>query len=41
MVGGAFALAATNKWIMPLTGYSWRLTFAFYGMMVLAIAFRL
>jgi cyanate permease len=37
-LGGAFALAATNSAIMPLTGHSWRLTFAFYGSMALAIA---
>jgi len=37
--GGAFVLAATNRLIMPLTGYSWRLTFAFYGTTALAIAF--
>ena len=39
MIGGAFALAATNRLIMPLTGYSWRLTFAFYGTLILSIAF--
>ena len=38
-LGGAFALAATNSAIMPLTGHSWRLTFAFYGLMALAVAF--
>jgi sugar phosphate permease len=38
-IGGAFALAATNRWIMPLAGNSWRMTFAIYGMMTLAIAF--
>lgn len=37
-VGGAFALAATNGLLMPLTGQSWRLTFAVYGIMTLAIA---
>jgi cyanate permease len=36
--GGALALAATNRVIMPLTGHSWRLTFALYGMMALFIA---
>lgn len=39
MIGGAFALAATNRLIMPLTGNSWRLTFAFYGILILSIAF--
>ena len=37
-VGGIFVLAVTNRWVMPLTGHSWRLTFAFYGVLVLAIA---
>ena len=36
--GGALALIATNRAIMPLTGYSWRLTFAFYGVMTLFVA---
>ena len=36
--GGALALIATNRVIMPLTGYSWRLTFAFYGVMTLLAA---
>jgi len=36
--GGALALIATNRAIMPLTGYSWRLTFAFYGIMTLLAA---
>jgi MFS transporter, CP family, cyanate transporter len=38
-IGGALALAATNRWVMPLAGNSWRMTFALYGMMTLAIAF--
>lgn len=38
-LGGAFVLAATNRLIMPLTGHSWRLTFAFFGMITLVIAF--
>lgn len=38
-IGGAAALSATNRWIMPLTGQSWRLTFAFYGTIALMIAF--
>ena len=37
-LGGAFALIATNRAIMPLTGYSWRLTFALYGIMTLFVA---
>jgi sugar phosphate permease len=37
-LGGAFALAATNRLIMPLTGYSWRMTFAFFGLIALVIA---
>ena len=36
--GGALALIATNRVIMPLTGFSWRLTFAFYGIMTLLAA---
>jgi cyanate permease len=38
-LGGAFALAATNSAVMPLTGQSWRLTFALYGLLALAVAF--
>jgi len=37
-IGGAFALAATNGLLMPLTGHSWRMTFAVYGAMSLAVA---
>jgi len=37
-IGGIIVLVVTNRWIMPLTGYSWRLTFAFYGTLVLGIA---
>lgn len=36
--GGLVVLAATNSLIMPLTGYSWRLTFGGYGILTLAIA---
>jgi cyanate permease len=36
--GGALALIATNRAIMPLTSYSWRLTFAFYGILTLLVA---
>lgn len=38
-LGGAFALAATNRLFMPLTGHSWRLTFACYGALALGVAF--
>ncbi len=37
-IGGLLALSLTNSLIMPLTGYSWRLTFASYGLFTLAIA---
>ena len=37
-IGGMFALSATNRFIMPLTGYSWRLTFVCYGLIALGIA---
>ncbi len=37
-IGGSFALAATNHWVMPLAGQSWRVTFFIYGMMALVIA---
>jgi len=30
--GQMFVLAATNSVVMPLTGYSWRLTFVYYGL---------
>ena len=36
--GGALALIATNRVLMPLTGHSWRLTFAWYGIMILLAA---
>ncbi len=38
-MGGLFAIAATNSLMMPLTGYSWRLTFLGYSMVVLLFAF--
>ena len=38
-IGGLFAFAGTNSLIMPLTGYSWRFTFAFYGVLTLLFAF--
>ena len=34
-IGSLFAIAATNSVIMPLTGYSWRITFVFYSMLTL------
>jgi len=38
-IGGAVALAATNRWILPLAGHSWRGAFAVYGAITLAVAF--
>jgi len=38
-IGGLFAIAATNSFVMPLTGYSWRLTFVYYGLLTLVFAF--
>lgn len=37
-IGGMVALAATNSAVMPLTGYSWRWTFVFYGVVALFFA---
>lgn len=37
-VGGLLAFAATNSFVMPLTGYSWRLTFVYYGLLTFAVA---
>lgn len=37
-IGGLFALAATNSLVMPAAGYSWRLTFVYYGFLVFIIA---
>jgi len=37
-VGGLVALAATNSFVMPLLGYSWRLTFVGYGLLTFLIA---
>ncbi len=37
-IGGLIALSMTNSVIMPLTGYSWRLTFVVYGLLALAAA---
>ena len=32
-IGGMVSLAATNSVVMPMTDYSWRLTFVWYGVM--------
>jgi len=37
-VGGLLVLALTNSLVMPLTGYSWRLTFVCYGLLTIAVA---
>ncbi len=37
-VGGLLALLLTNSFVMPLTGYSWRLTFVYYGLIAFAVA---
>jgi cyanate permease len=37
-IGGLIALSATNSCVMPVTGYSWRLTFVYYGCLVFIIA---
>ena len=37
-IGGMFSLAATNTVVMPLTDYSWRLTFVWYGVMTFVFA---
>ena len=37
-VGGILALALTNSFVMPLVGYSWRLTFVCYGLIAFAVA---
>jgi cyanate permease len=36
-VGGLLALALTNSVLMPLVGYSWRLSFATYGLLTLIV----
>lgn len=36
--GQMFVLAATNSIVMPLAGYSWRLTFVYYGMLCFGAA---
>jgi CP family cyanate transporter-like MFS transporter len=37
-IGGMASLAATNSVVMPLTDYSWRLTFVWYGVMTFVFA---
>ena len=37
-IGGMASLAATNSLVMPLTDYSWRLTFVWYGVMTFVFA---
>jgi cyanate permease len=36
-VGGLLALSLTNGFVMPLAGYSWRLVFVYYGLVVFLI----
>jgi cyanate permease len=36
--GGLAGLILTNSLVMPLTGYSWRLTFVWYGLVSIAFA---
>lgn len=37
-IGGLLAFTTTNSFVMPLTGYSWRLTFVCYGLLTFAVA---
>ena len=37
-IGGLFAYSTANSVIMPLTGYSWRLTFVSFGLLAFAAA---
>jgi cyanate permease len=37
-IGGLAAFTLTNSTVMPLTGYSWRLTFVLYALVIFAIA---
>ncbi len=37
-IGGLIAYSITNSVVMPLTGYSWRLTFVGYGLVAFAAA---
>ena len=36
-IGGLFAVALTNSWVMPLVGNSWRLTFVVYGLYTMGV----
>lgn len=36
-IGGLFALAMTNSWVMPLVGNSWRWTFVCYGCFTIGV----
>jgi cyanate permease len=36
-IGGLFAVAMTNSWVMPLVGNSWRTAFVCYGFFTLSI----
>jgi cyanate permease len=37
-VGGLLAFSLTNSFVMPLAGYSWRLTFVYYGLIACVFA---
>jgi len=37
-IGGLLALAGTNSLVMPLAGFSWRLTFVYFALVTLAVA---
>ena len=37
-IGGLLALAGTNSLVMPLAGFSWRLTFVYFSLVTLAAA---
>lgn len=37
-VGGLIALSATNSLVMPLAGFSWRLTFFYFGFVTFIVA---
>ncbi|MFC1943087.1 CynX/NimT family MFS transporter [Chloroflexota bacterium] len=37
-IGGLIAYSTANSVVMPLTGYSWRLTFAVYSLLVFVVA---
>ncbi len=38
-IGGMTSLSATNSIVMPMVGYSWRLTFVCYGVMTFVVGF--